>query len=85
MTRTQRVFGRDSLTAFSVLLAWSVMGLSCLAVLTRQDNSASECRREEEKCPLPAAFAAGEDAGQSTESRAAHGARSVPAEIQRAV
>lgn len=61
------------------------MGLSCLAVLTWQDNSATRGGRAEEKCPLPAASAAGEDAGQSTESSAAHGACSVPPEIQRAL
>lgn len=60
------------------------MGLSCLAGFTWQDYSASRGGRTEEKRPLPAAFAAGEDAGQPTESGAAHRAGSVPAEIQRA-
>lgn len=58
--------------------------MSCLAVLTWQDNSTTRGRRAEEKCALPAAAAAGEDAGQPTEGSAAHRARSVPPEIQRA-
>lgn len=58
------------------------MGLSCLAVLTWQDNSATRGGRAEEKCPLPAASAAGEDAGQPTEGSASHRARSMPPEIQ---
>lgn len=66
----------------SVLLAWRRVGMSRLAVLTWQDNSAAGNRRAEEKRPLPVAFVAGEDAGQPTESSAAPGAGLLPPEVQ---
>lgn len=51
-------------------------------ILIWQDNSTKGRRRAEEKCPLPAALALGEDAGQQTESSAAHGACLLSPEVQ---
>lgn len=51
-------------------------------VLIWQNNCTKGKRRAEEKCPLPAAFALGEDAGQPTESSATHGACLLSPEAQ---
>lgn len=53
-----------------------------MAVLIWQGNSTKESGRAEEKCPLPVALTAGEDAGQSTESSATHGTRLLSPEVQ---
>lgn len=53
-----------------------------VAVLTRQDDSAKGSCGAEEKCPFPAALAAGEDAGQPGESGATHGAGLLSPDVQ---